>query len=80
MKAKITYLGILAVLLSACSTGSYVSSSYTDDIYFNPGDVPPPITMAATTTKKAAEPKSANKIIVSEINKNDDGTNTMHTV
>src|SRR5690606_9673005 len=78
MKAKITYFGILAVLLSACSTGSYVSSSYTDDIYFNPGDVPPPIEVATTTPKKQAEQKSASKIIVSEINENEDGTNTMN--
>ncbi|TNF42551.1 MAG: hypothetical protein EP310_05840, partial [Bacteroidetes bacterium] len=76
MKSKFTYLGLMAVLLSACSTGSYVTSSYTDDIYFNPGDVPPPI-VAETITQGNAGQQKSDKIVVSEINENEDGTNTM---
>jgi hypothetical protein len=78
MKSKFTYFGLMAILLSACSTGSYVTSSYTDDIYFNPGEVPPPIIVATETAQKPVQQKSDNKIIISEINKNEDGTNTMN--
>ena len=75
MKSKFTYFGLMAVLLSACSTGGYVSSSYTDDIYFNPGDVPPPIVASATSSSVAQNP--GNTIIVGDVNGNEDGTNTM---
>ena len=54
MKSSLTYIGLLAILLSACTTGSYVTSSYTDDIYFNPGDVPPPITVEKAAAEKPA--------------------------
>jgi len=78
MKSKITYLGLLAVLLSACITGSYVTSSYTDDIYFNPGDVPPPIVVETKTVTIPVQQKSDSKIIVSEISETEEGANVMN--
>ncbi len=82
MKSKIISIGIAALFLSACSTGSYVTSSYNDDIYFNPGDVPPPISTEGKVTDKPIDEngkeKSGEKMIISQIEKNDDGTNTMN--
>ena len=51
MKSKFTYIGLLAILISACSTGGYVSSPYTDDIYYDPSDETP--TLVAASTKSA---------------------------
>ena len=82
MKAKFTTIGIAALFLSACSTGSYVTSSYTDDIYFNPGDVPPPITAEVVGADQVADQlekeKSGDKFIISQIGENEDGSNTMN--
>ena len=78
MKSKFTNLGLMAILLSACSTGSYVTSSYTDDIYFNPGDVPPPIGVTTKPEQKPAREKSASTIIVSAIGENEEGENVMN--
>ncbi|KAF0232899.1 MAG: prolyl-tRNA, partial [Prolixibacteraceae bacterium] len=78
MKSKFTYLGLMAILMSACSTGSYVSSSYSDDIYFNPGDVPPPIVVEPGSEQQLAREKSGSTIIVSEIGENEEGANVMN--
>lgn len=82
MKSRLITIGIAALFLSACSTGSYLTSSYTDDIYFNPGDVPPPISAEGQITNKplgdTGKEKSGEKMIISQIEKNDDGTNTMN--
>ena len=43
MKSRLTLIGALAIILGSCATGSYTTGSYSDDIYFNPADVPPPI-------------------------------------
>jgi len=48
MKAKFTYIALIALAISACTTGSYVTTTSTDDIYFNPADVPPPMTVTTT--------------------------------
>ena len=80
MKSKLTILAVLAVILGACSTGSYVTSSYSDDIYFNPGDVPPPITVdqPKATTEEPVKEKSGDRMIISRIEDNEDGSNTMN--
>ena len=82
MKSRLIYIGMAALFLSACSTGSYVASSYRDDIYFNPGDVPPPISAEGKLTDKPVDEKgkekSGEKMIISQIEKNDDGSNTMN--
>jgi len=78
MKSILTYIGLLAILLSGCTTGSYVTSSYSDDIYFNPGDVPPPIAVKEKPAAKESPEKSGDKLIISKIEKNEDGSNTMN--
>lgn len=66
MKSKFTYMGLMAFILSACGTGSYVTNSYTDDIYFNPSEVKPPIVVLETKTPAAT--KSVENIkVVNEI-------------
>lgn len=79
MKAKWTILAVLALALGACTTGSYVSRSYTDDVYFNPADIPPPVAVEEVAKNaETAREKSANKMIISEIEQNDDGSKTMN--
>lgn len=78
MKSKFTYLGLMAILFSACSTGSYVSNSYVDDIYFNPGEVPPPVTSTAKTTTKAVQQKPENKIVLNETGENANESNALN--
>jgi len=42
MKTNVKLLSAIALIASACTTGSMVrSSSYSDDVYFTPGDNPP---------------------------------------
>jgi hypothetical protein len=43
MKTYLKVLTGIALLLSACSTGSKVTSGGYDDVYFTPGDNPPPV-------------------------------------
>ena len=77
MKSRLTFLGLLAIILGACTTGGYVSGTYSDDIYFNPGEVPPPIAVEEAVAQEPVQ-KSANTMIISNIEKNDDGSNTMN--
>ncbi len=74
MKSRLILLGALAILFGACSTGSQITGSYPDDIYFNPADVPPPIVVV----EEPAPEKSGEVLIISQIEKNDDGSNTMN--
>ncbi|MDD4425732.1 MAG: hypothetical protein PHS40_07395, partial [Mariniphaga sp.] len=78
MKSKITILLMAALFLGACTSGTYVTNSYTDDIYFNPADVPPPIA-AESLTQFKEEPveKSAQRMIFSNIEENEEGSQTM---
>jgi len=70
MKSRLILIGALAIIFGACSTGSQITSSDSDDIYFNPGDVPPPITV--TTETVPIQGKSDDVLIISQIEKNDD--------
>ncbi len=79
MKIRIYLSVAIALVISACTTGSYVSTSYVDDIYFNPGDVPPPVALEETTQQEAdANLKSADRLIISEIRDNEEGSKTMN--
>ena len=79
MKSRLTILTGIALLLGACSTGSYVTGYYSDDIYFNPGDVPPPIVVEELAEETSPMPtKSGERMIISQIEENDDGSNTMN--
>ena len=54
MKTIIKLLSAVALLASACTTGSIVtSSSYTDDVYYTPGDNPPVVTNSLPNQRQA---------------------------
>lgn len=78
MKSKFAYIGLMALLVSACSTGSYVTNSYTDDIYFNPADVPPPIASAVVSNTATPVTKSGNTVIVNEISENEENSGSVN--
>jgi hypothetical protein len=84
MKTKLTVIAILATLVSACTTGTYMTRTYDDDIYFSPADVPP---VAIEENDAPAREKSAQinnndtrdkKIVLSQIDRNTDGTSTVN--
>ena len=84
MKTKLTVISILAILVSACTTGTYMTKAYDDDIYFSPADVPP---VAIVENEAPASEKSARisnndtrdkKIILSQMDRNADGTSSVN--
>ena len=78
MKTKNYLIPLLALALSACSTGKFVSTGYVDDIYFNPQDVPPPVVMEEPPQKAEVSGGSPDRVIISEITNNDEGSQTMN--
>jgi hypothetical protein len=79
MKTKIFLLAAVALAFSACSTGSFVSTGYVDGIYFNPGDVPPPVMAEEPQVQEQPETlKSGERVIISEITDNEEGGKTMN--
>ena len=79
MKSRLTILAMTALFFGACSSGSYVTNPSTDDIYFNPNDVPPPIAEEEVTAEEMeAAKKSAHRMIISDINENEEGSQTMN--
>ena len=78
MKSKFIIFSAFALILSACSTGSHVATSWVDDIYFTPGDVPPPVLVDKTDQQERdLRTKSGERIIISEIKDNQEGSKTM---
>ena len=60
MKSKVTFIPVLALLLSACTTGSYVTDRY-DDIYYTPGEaIPTAIKQNAPSSSSSASRSSGN--------------------
>src|SRR5690554_414796 len=78
MKSRLTILMMAALFLGACTSGSYVTGYYSDDIYFNPGDVPPPIAAESSTAKAKGDSKSDNKVIISNIQESEEGSKMMN--
>lgn len=84
MKTKLPFVVVVAILVSACTTGSYMTKNYDDGIYFNPGDVPPvtAVTTQAPTQEKSAQinksDASNQQIIMSQMDKNPDGSTTLN--
>jgi hypothetical protein len=80
MKTKLTVIGILTILVSACTTGTYMTKAYDDDIYFSPADIPPVaiVNNEATVKERSAQSDNNNakdkKIILSQIDRNADGS------
>lgn len=80
MKTKLPYIAVVAILVSACTTGTYMTKTYDDDIYFSPADVPP-VTMVQDNAQAAGTNKSdaANqRIVMSQMEKNADGSSTVN--
>ncbi len=80
MKTKLPVIAIFAFLVSACGTGTYMTKTYDDDIYFSPADVPPVslasngVSEKSNTDQVKAKEKDA---IISQIQENPDGTKTL---
>jgi hypothetical protein len=53
MKSRLTISMLAALFLGACTSGSQVTGYYADDIYFNPGSVPPPISVDNQSADKS---------------------------
>jgi hypothetical protein len=77
MKTNLLIIAIVAILVSACTTGTQLTRTYDDDIYFSPGDVPP-VTMASDDDQTKANNSDAKdrRVVISELEKNADGTIT----
>jgi len=83
MKTKLTVIAILATLVSACTTGTYMTRAYDDDIYFSPGDVPPVAIVEVEAPREKSAQMSNNdtrdkKIVLSQIDRNADGTSSVN--
>ncbi len=60
MKTDVRLLAVIALLVSACTTGSMVTSrGYSDDAYYTPGDHPPVITNAVPSNPQPERHSSA---------------------
>ena len=83
MKTKLTVIAILATLVSACTTGTYMTKAYDDDIYFSPADVPPVAIVEDEAPREKSAQMSNNdtrdkKIVLSQIDRNADGTSSVN--
>lgn len=78
MKTNLLIIAIVATLVTACTTGTQVTRTYDDDIYFSPKDVPP-VSMAQKDAEDASKPDAVNqRIVISQKEKNADGTVTLN--
>ncbi len=84
MKTKLIIIGAVAILVSSCTTGTYMARTYDDDIYFSPGDVPPVSIMEndVSPTEKSARINNSDarnqRIIMSQMDKNPDGSSSVN--
>ncbi len=70
MKTNVKLLSVIALLASACTTGSMVTSGgYIDDVYYAPGDHPPVI----VSTQPSREQPVKRSTTISEIQQEDAG-------
>lgn len=85
MKTKLPIVAVVAILVGACTTGTYMTKNYDDGIYFTPADQPP-VTVVQGEAAAPAQEKSAKvaapeasdqKIVMSQMDKNQDGTSTV---
>jgi len=79
MKAKLTIIAIVAILVGACTTGTQMTKNYEDDIYFSPNDVSPVVVTASKNPAAVqTNPDTKNQqIIYSELNQASDGSNVV---
>lgn len=84
MKTKLPFIAVLVILVSACTTGTYMTRTYDDDIYFSPGDVPP-VTLVEKQAPEIEKSAGINnqdsrdqQIIMSQMDKNADGSTSVN--
>jgi len=72
MKTKVKLLLAVAVLATACTTGSKITSGgYSDDVYFTPGDARP---VAPRPPKEVKKPEAQKKSMVAmQVEENEQG-------
>jgi hypothetical protein len=75
MKSALKIFAACSVLFLSCTSGYYVTGRYTDDIYFNPGDIPPPVAVENITPASPRE--SEERFIISETSRGDSGSSTV---
>jgi hypothetical protein len=82
MKTQIRLIiaSAIALGMGSCTTGSLITGAYQDDIYFNPGSVPPPVTARETPPAPPVVPdkNSEDKMVISQLKENEDGTKTLN--
>jgi hypothetical protein len=84
MKTKLTVISLAAILVTACTTGTRLTKTYDDDIYFSPADVPPVAVVDNTEQGYEKSAKMSNndtkdkKIVMSQMERNPDGTSTVN--
>ncbi|MDP2337562.1 MAG: hypothetical protein Q8N05_14180 [Bacteroidota bacterium] len=84
MKTKLPVIAIVAIMVSACTTGTYMAKTYDDDIYFSPADVPPVamVENEAPVKEKSAKMNNSDnrdqKVIISQMDKNADGSTAVN--
>lgn len=85
MKTKLPIVAVVAILVSACATGTYTTKNYDDGIYFTPANQPP-VTYSSGETAPARE-KSANVgapgandqgLVMRQMSKNPDGSSSLN--
>jgi hypothetical protein len=62
MKTKLPLIAVVAILVSACATGTYTAKTYDDDIYFSPGDVPPVTIVESTAPAKESSTQAKSHV------------------
>ncbi|HBL75426.1 MAG: hypothetical protein A2W90_03915 [Bacteroidetes bacterium GWF2_42_66] len=60
MKTKVTLMLASLLILGACSTGTYVTRTYEDDIYFTPGDITLPPVSGYSENRTQGQPQTDN--------------------
>lgn len=79
MKTNLLIIAIVATLVTACTTGTQMTRTYGDDIYFSPKDVPPVSAVQDDKSGKKDKPEVVSqRIVISEEQKNADGTRTQN--
>lgn len=84
MKTKLIIISAVTLMVSACTTGTRLTKTYDDDIYFSPGDVPPVAVVTDQAQVKDKPAKSNNgdakdkRIVMSQLERNADGTSTVN--
>lgn len=79
MKTNLLIIAIVATLVTACTTGTQMTRTYDDDIYFSPKDVPPVSAVQNDQSGTKDKPEVVSqRIVVSEEQQNSDGTKTLN--